>query len=131
MSSRINIGCLTRTEIRMDLDDPSYKNDMEMKEFVQVEFAPMFLDNDQAMNSLPKYMSSIQPLIQLSAFLYYIKKDRHVHHIHKIHALFCDKLEDIEFKKGVHKWIVSIIAALLTQADQVLKMFPVLTGLGE
>lgn len=107
------------------------QNDAEMKEFVQVEFAPMLVDKDQVIKSLPKYMSSIQPLIQMSAFLYHLKKDRHVHQIHKIHDLFCDKLEDLEFKKGVHKWIVSIIAALLTQADQVLKMFPVLTGLGK
>ena len=51
--------------------------------------------------------------------------------IHKIHSVLCDKLVDQQFKVGVHKFIVSILAALMTQADQVLKMFPVLTGLGK
>lgn len=102
-----------------------------MKTFVQTEFAPMLVDVNQAILSMPKYMSSIQPLVQLSAFLYHLKKDRHVHMIHKIHSVLCDKLVDQQFKVGVHKFIVSILAALMTQADQVLKMFPVLTGLGK
>ena len=98
---------------------------------MQIEFAPMLKDADGVLNSMPKYMSSIQPLIQMSAFLYHLKKDRHVHIIHKIHALFCDKVIDQQFKIGVHKLIVSILAALITQADQVIRLFPVLTGLGK
>lgn len=101
-----------------------------MKEFVQNDFAPMLTDMNGALNSMPKYLSSIQPLIQISAFLYHLKKDRHVHVIHKIHALLCDKLVDQQFKLEVHKLIVSILAALMTQEDQVIRMFPVLTGLG-
>ena len=102
-----------------------------MEVFVQNEFAPMLKDSNNGVNSMPKYMSSVQPLIQMSAFLYHIKKDRHVHIIHKMHSLFCDKLDDKQFITGVHKFIVSILAALMTQADQVIKMFPVLTGLGK
>lgn len=102
-----------------------------MKDFIQKEFVPLLVDTDGALNSMPKYMSSIQPLIQMSAFLYHLKKDRHVHLINKIHGLFCDQLTDQKFKTGVHKLIVSILAALMTQAEQGIKMFPVLTGLGE
>lgn len=102
-----------------------------MKQFVQNEFAPMLIDPDGVLNSMPKYMSSVQPLIQLSAFLYYLEKDRHVHLIHKIHSLFCDKLVDQPFKNGIHKLIVSILAALMTQSEQAIRLFPVLTGLGK
>lgn len=98
---------------------------------MQTEFAPMLVDMDGTMSSMPTYMASIQPLIQMSAFLYHVKKDRHVHLIHKMHALFCDKMVDVSFKNGVHKLLVSILAAMMTQADHVIRMFPVLTGLGK
>ena len=98
---------------------------------MQDKFAPMLVDSNGVVNSMPRYMSSIQPLIQMSAFLYHLKKDRHVHIIHKIHSLFCDKLADKPFNNGIHKTIVSILAALMTQSDQVIRMFPVLTGLGK
>lgn len=111
--------------------DPKMKNDDEMRKFVQNKFAPLLVDPEGVLQSLPKYMASIQPLIQLSAFLYHLKKDRHVHIIHKIHSLFCDKLEDQPFKTGIHKTMVSILAALMTQPDQVIRLFPVLTGLGK
>ena len=102
-----------------------------MRKFVQNDFAPLLMDDDGVMKSMPKYLSSIQPLIQMSAFLYHLKKDRHVHVIHKIHSVLCDKLVEQQFKQGVHKTIVSIIAALMTQEDQVIRMFPVLTGMGK
>ena len=102
-----------------------------MQEFVQKDFAPMVVDPDGAMRSMPKYMASIQPLIQMSAFLYHLKKDRHVHMIHKMHELLCDKMSDRAFKNGVHKLFVSILAALMTQEDLALRMFPILSGLGK
>ena len=76
-------------------------------------------------------MAVIQPLVQIIAFLYYLEKDRQVHLIHKIHALFCDKVRDVNFQEGIHKLILSIIAALMTQSEQAIRMYPVLTGLGK
>lgn len=102
-----------------------------MKLFVQKQFAPLLKDANGVMRSLSKYMDCVQPLIQLFAFLYHLRKDRHVHLIHKIHELLSDKVVNRDFKDGVHKLMVSILAALLTQSDQVIKMFPVLTGLGK
>ena len=83
-------------------------------------------------------MDGIKPLVQLSAFLYQLvngqklgKFDRHVYMIHKIHALFCDKIKDASFEEGIHKLILSILAALMTQSEQAIRMYPVLTGLGK
>ena len=101
-----------------------------MQKFVQNEFVPLLKDEKKVIDSFPKYMAVIKPLVQLSAYLYYGVKDRHVHLIHKIHALFCDKCEDISFQEGIHRLIFSILAALMTQSDQAIRMYPVLTGLG-
>ena len=90
----------------------------------------MLKGKSKVADSFPKYQATIQPLVQLSAFLYYLGKDRHVHLIHKIHALFIDKSNDEKFIEGIHKLLLSILAALMTQADQAIRMYPVLTGLG-
>ena len=102
-----------------------------MKQFVKKEFTQLLMDKNKVVNNLPKYMAIIQPLVQLSAYLYYLQRDKHVHLIHKIHALFCDKTNDVNFRQGIHKLVLSILAAMMTQSDQVLRMYPVLTGLGK
>ena len=107
------------------------KSDEEMQEFVQNDFALMLKDEGGLIDGFPSYKEIIQPIVQLSAFLYYLQKDRHVHLIHKMHALFCDKVVDITFKEGIHKLIISILAALMTQSDQAIRMYPILMALGE
>ena len=102
-----------------------------MKHFVKKEFTQLLMDKNKVVDNLPKYMAIIQPLVQLSAYLYYLQRDKHVHLIHKIHALFCDKTNDVNFRQGIHKLVLSILAAMMTQSDQVLRMYPVLTGLGK
>ena len=102
-----------------------------MKQFILSEFVPILKGKKKIMDSLPKYMAVIQPLVQIIAFLYYLEKDRHVHMIHKIHALFCEKVKDDNFQEGIHKLVISVIAALMTQSDQAIRMYPVLTGLGK
>lgn len=98
----------------------------------------MLFDKNEVMAELPKYLEGIKPLVQLSAFLYQLvngekmgKFDRHVYMIQKIHALFCDKIKDLAFQEGIHKLILSILAALMTQSDQAVRMYPMLTGLGK
>ena len=102
-----------------------------MVEFVQNQFVPLLKGKNGTLDSMPKYMASIKPLVQITAFLYYINKDRHVHIIHKMHALFCEKRMDQNFQEGIHKLILSILAALMTQSDQAIRMYPVLSGLGK
>ena len=102
-----------------------------MDRFVQNDFVPMIKGKDKVLESFPKYMASIKPLVQMFAFLYYIQKDRHVHLTNKIHAVFCDKLKDSTFQEGMHKMILSILAALMTQSEQAIRMYPVLMGLGK
>ena len=102
-----------------------------MREFIRNEFVPTLKDKNKVVDSIPKYKASIQPLVQLFAFLYYIQKDRHVHLTNKMHSLFCNKLMDKSFQDGIHKLILSILAALMTQSDQAIRMYPVLTGLGK
>ena len=102
-----------------------------MLEFIRNEFVPTLKDKNKVVDSIPKYKASIQPLVQLFAFLYYIQKDRHVHLTNKMHSLFCNKLTDKSFQDGIHKLILSILAALMTQSDQAIRMYPVLTGLGK
>ena len=109
----------------------SYKNDNEMHEFVQNDFVPILKDEKKIVDSLPKYQAAVQPLVQIFAFLYYLQKDRQVHLTHKIHALFIEKLNDKSFQQGIHKLIMSILAALMTQSEQAIRMYPILAGLGK
>lgn len=102
-----------------------------MIQFVQKEFVPMLKGEDSVLDSFPRYMASIKPLVQMSAFFYYIQKDRHVHLTNKIHAVFCDRLKDTAFQEGMHKMIWSILAAVMTQSDQAIRMYPVIMGLGK
>ena len=102
-----------------------------MLDFVQNDFALMLKDEGRLIDGFPDYRQIIKPVVQISAFLYYLQKDRHVHLIHKMHALFCDKVVVGNFKEGIHKLIVSILAALMTQSEQAIRMYPVLMALGE
>ena len=102
-----------------------------MQEFVQTYFVPVLKDKNKVVDSLPKYQAAVQPLVQIFAFLYYLKKDRQVHLTHKIHALFIEKLNDKSFQQGIHKLILSILAALMTQSEQAIRMYPILAGLGK
>lgn len=102
-----------------------------MLDFVQNDFALLLKDEGRLIDDFPNYRQIIKPVVQISAFLYYLQKDRHVHLIHKMHALFCDKVVDVNFKEGIHKLIVSILAALMTQSEQAIRMYPVLMALGE
>ena len=110
---------------------PSFKNDSEMLNLVQNDFVPLLKDKHKVVDSIPRYQAAIQPLVQMFAFLYYIEKDRQVHLAHKIHALFIEKLNDKSFQRGIHKLILSILAALMTQSDQAIRMYPILSGLGK
>ena len=107
------------------------KTDDEMKEFVQMQFVPLIKDAENAIDNLPDYMDGIQPLVQMSSLLYHLRKDRHVFVIQEMHSMFCDKLKDTSFSEGIHKLIMSVIAALMTQSDQALRMYPILSGLGK
>ena len=107
------------------------KTDEEMIEFVQKQFVPLIKDTEGAMDSLPGYMDGIQPLVQMSSLLYHLRKDRHVYVIQEMHSMFCDKLNDTSFNEGIHKLIMSVIAALMTQSEQALRMYPILSGLGK
>ena len=107
------------------------KTDEEMKDFVQTQFVPLLKDAEGAMDDLPGYMDGIQPLVQISSLLYHLRKDRHVFVIQQMHSMFCDKLNDVSFSEGIHKLIMSVIAALMTQSDQALRMYPILSGLGK
>ena len=98
---------------------------------VQEKFVPMLKGKNGVVDSFPRYKATIQPLVQLFAFLYYLGKDRHVHLVNKIHSLFIDKSNDEKFTEGIHKLLLSILAALMTQSDQAIRMYPVLTGLGK
>ena len=107
------------------------KNDDDMNKFVREVFTPLLTDKDDWIGSLPRYKDCIQPLVQLFGFLYSIKKDRHVEIIRKIHGLFVRTLEDEDFTEGIHKLVLSIIAALMTQPEHALRMYPVLSSLGK
>ena len=107
------------------------KNDEDMKKFVNEKFRPLITDKANLLGKFPTYKDGIQPLVQLISYLFHIRKDVHAEELRHMHGLLITKLEDDNFQQGTHRLILSVIAALMTQSDQALRMYPILSALGK
>ena len=105
--------------------------DEDMKTFVNSKFRPLLADSNNLMSKFPDYKDGVQPFVQLFAFLYGRQKDRQVEAIRTLHSLFWAKLNEETFSTGIHNMVMCVLAALMTQSDQALRMYPVLTTLGK
>ena len=125
----INDGRLFSIEFVSEL--ASIKSDEKMQKFIDEKFRPLLTDKLNVLDRLPKYKEGIQPLVQMIAFLYTNKKDHQVEALRQIHGLLVGKLDDENFQIGTHRLIMSVLAALMTQSDQALLMYPILSALGK